>query len=262
MADLLRLESSTRSRETRRALVAASLLLALPALCQETAPQPAAEIAWGVSRVFPSVAKAEGSNQTRWSSSLVATNPLDYPILVQFKDYVTGRALLDHSIPPGTTRTIDDLVGFLGLPDGVYVINAFVRAASVEDLLMIPVVARTFRTNDDGSTMGTTLPEKTWGKRTHTVPFDARENSRRTLYVLAIGGARFDVQWFGASGLLYSQTGLDTQGLNRYSVPENAVYAVVINKVAHEVSGFTGEPEVYAYSTGTDVRSGDTAILR
>ncbi len=250
----------------RRRLPAILVLVALSwrgsAVGQEGTPQPASEIAWGQHHVFPSVAKADGSNHSRWTSSLVVTNPLGYPILVQFKDYIAGTDLLDHSIPPATTRTIDDLAGFLGLPDGVYAIDVFVRAASVDDLLLVPVVARTFRTNDDGSTMGTTLPEKSWGVRSHTVPFDVRSSSRKALYVLASGNAAFDIHWFGASGPLYSQTALDTQGLNRYSVPDGAVYAVVVNRVDHDVSGFTGEPEIFAYSTGTDVLSGDTSVLR
>lgn len=243
-------------------LAAAALFIARPALAQDAAGPPAEQIAWGQNHVFPSVARADGSDQARWSSSLVITNPLTYPILVQFKDYVTGRALLDRSIPPATTTSVDDLVAFLGLPDGVYAVNVFVRAASVDDLLQVPVVARTFRTNGDGSTMGTTLPEKTWGVRTHTVPFDTRPGSRKALYVLACGNAVFDIHWFGASGPLYSQTGLNEQGLTRYPVPDQAVYARIVNTVDHDVSGFTGEPEIFAYSTGTDVVSGDTGILR
>ena len=256
--------SSGRRRlgRTPLALVAAAVLFTPPAPGQEANPQPADQIAWGQNHVFPSVARADGRENSRWFSSLVVTNPLAYPILVQFKDYVTGKALLDHSIPPATTRAVDDLVAFLGLPDGVYAINVFVRAASIDDLLRVPVVARTFRTKDDGSTTGTTLPEKTWGVRTHTVPLDVQQDSKRTLYVLACGQAVFDIHWFGETGALFSQTGLDTQGLNRYSVPEDAVYAVVVNTVDHDVSGFTGEPEIFAYSTGTDVVSGDTAILR
>jgi hypothetical protein len=243
-------------------LMLAVLLGKGTAFGQEGTAQPASEIAWGQNHVFPSVAKADGSNHSQWRSSLVITNPLSYPILVQFKDYVTGTALLDHSIPPATTETLDDLVGFLGLPDGVYAVNVFVRAASVDDLLLVPVVARTFRTNGDGSTMGTTLPEKSWGVRTHTVPFDIRPGSRKALYVLASGNAVFDIHWFGPAGPLLSQRGLDMQGLNRYPVPEGAAYAVVVNTVDHDVSGFTGEPEIFAYSTGTDVVSGDTTVLK
>ena len=217
---VLSLSESPGRRWIPAILALAAILGRGTAAGEETAAQPASEIAWGQNHVFPSVARADGSDHSRWSSSLVVTNPLGYPILVQFKDYVAGTALLDLSVPPATTRTVDDLVAFLGLPDGVYAINVFVRAASIDDLLTVPVVARTFRTNDDGSTMGTTLHEKTWGLRTHTVPFDTRQNSRKALYVLATGNAVFDIHWFGASGPLYSQTGLDAQGLNRYSVPD------------------------------------------
>lgn len=258
----LKLSGSAGGRWVRATLALAVLLGKGTAFGQEGTAQPASEIAWGQNHVFPSVAKADGSDLSHWTSSLVVTNPLGYPILIQFKDYVTGTALLDHSIPPATTQAIDDLVGFLRLPDGVYAVNVFVRAASVDDLLQVPVIVRTFRTNGDGSTMGTTLPEKTWGVRTHTVPFDSRPGLRKALYVLASGNAVFDIHWFGLAGPLYSQTGLDTQGLNRYPIPDGAVYAVVVNTVDHDVSGFTGEPEIFAYSTGTDVLSGDTTVLR
>jgi hypothetical protein len=240
----------------------AALYSALPASGQDASSLPPSQISWGQNHVFPSVAKADGRDGSRWSSSLVVTNPLSYAVLVQFTDYVSGSGLMDIGVPPSASKSVDDLVTFLGLPDGVYAIDVFVRAASIDDLLLVPVVVRTFRNGGDGRVLGTTLPEKSWGVRTHTVPLDTRPNSRRALYVLASGNAVFDIRWFGASGPLSSQTGLDVQGLTRFPVPEDAVYATVVNTVDHDVSGFTGEPEIYAYSTGTDLVSGDTAILR
>lgn len=223
---------------------------------------PLDKISWGMNKVYSSVARAPGSHGSYWMSSCSIVNPLNYDILVQFKDYTNGKSLLDLVVSSGEQIRVKDLVSYLGLSEGIYAINIFVRAASIDDVLSIGVNVFTYTLQENGAIKGCSLPEKKYfGKTIYVISFDFNPNTRKMLYIVAINNVKYDIFWFNDLGLFKSDINLNEQGIIRYIPPEGATYALIKNKVSYEVSGFSGEPEIYCYSTATDNITNDTQIL-
>lgn len=223
---------------------------------------PADKITWGMNKVYSSVARAPGSHGAYWMSSLNLVNPLNYNILVQFKDYTNNKSILDLVVLSGEQIRTKDLVSYLGLPDGVYAINILVRAASIDEVLSVGVNVFTYAYQEDGSIKGCSLPEKRYfGKTIYVIPFGFNPNARNMLYIIATNNVKYDIFWYTDYGLAGTATDVNLQGIVRYPVSSDYTYAIIVNKVPYEVSGFSKEPEIYCYSTSTDNISNDTQIL-
>jgi len=223
---------------------------------------PADKISWGMNKVYSSVASSPGNQGTYWMSSFNLVNPLNYDILIQFSDIINNRLLKDLIVISGEQIKIKNLISYLELPDGVYAINVMVRAASIDDVLAVSVNVFTYTLKENGGIQGCSLPEKKYfGKTAYVIPFDFNPNARKALYILAINDVHYDIFWFNDTGMVHQNIEYNIQGLNRFPVPNNYTYALIVNKVPYVVNGFSKEPEIYCYSTSTDNTTQDTQIL-
>lgn len=219
------------------------------------------EITLGHSTWFAGVARSPGLAGSYWKTEGVVTStansadPAANTMDLHFYGAVTPTFSLQ--LAPFTAVGATDVVEALGLPDGVYVVNA-----EYPDNMSIGL--RTYNDLGNGVTYGSSLPALT-SYNTSFVSWPLSVG-RRWLYVVAIDNADFYLTYYDYDGTLTNVVSISGSELNyvhllKFEIAQTTGFVVVtLNITGGFPSGYDPHPAVMPYGTGVDVSTGSPSI--